>query len=149
MYLIILMSETCQGFFNIEDFYRSCNYDCLWWIFLDIKTVWCTHQNLHMTFKNILGFLQNLSTSWKSCVNEQWPKKSLFKKLTQCHDLWLKAKKRVKYIWVPEIMIDELVHIGQTKLYMFSVFSERFKVLHFRPFLDTNSYLRTKPYNFD
>ena len=31
-----------------------------------------------MTFTNILGFLLNISTSWKICVKEQWLKKSLF-----------------------------------------------------------------------
>ena len=41
--------------------------------------------------------------------------------------MWLKANKRVKYIWVPEIMID--VHKGLTKLNMFSVFGESLKSL--------------------
>ena len=76
--LKILMRETCLGFFNIEEFYQSCNFGCIWWIFKNIKATCCTYQNLCMTFTKILGFLLNFSTSWKSCVKEQWPKKSLF-----------------------------------------------------------------------
>ena len=79
LYLKILMRETCQGFFNIEEFYRSCNFVGFWWIFLNIKLACCTYQNLRLTFTNILGFLLNFSTSWKICVKEQWPKKSLFR----------------------------------------------------------------------
>ena len=78
LYLKILMRETCIGFFNIEEFYRHCNFGCFLWIFLNIKPTCCTYQNLPMTFTNILGFCLNFSTSWKSCVKEQWPKKSLF-----------------------------------------------------------------------
>ena len=74
----ILMRETCLGFSNIEEFYQSCNFGCFWWISKNIKPTCCTYQNLCMTFTNILGFLLNFSTSWKSCVKEQWPKKSLF-----------------------------------------------------------------------
>ena len=58
--------------------YRSFNFDYLWWIFLVVQPTFCTRQNLHMTFTNILGVLLNTSTSWKICVNEKWPKKSLF-----------------------------------------------------------------------
>ena len=74
----ILMMVTWLGFFNIEEFYQSWNFDCFWWIFKNIKPTCCTYQNLCMTFANILGFLINFSTSWKSCVKGQWPKKSLF-----------------------------------------------------------------------
>ena len=49
-------------------------------------------------------------------------KKLCKKKLTLHHDLWLKAKKRVNFIWAPEIIIDVLAHKGQTRLKMFSVF---------------------------
>ena len=41
--------------------------------------------------------------------------------------MWLEAKKRVKPIWVPEIMIDD--HKGYTNFYIFLVFSEPFKRL--------------------
>ena len=33
-----------------------------------------------------------------------------YSKMSIRHDLWLEAKKRVKYIWVSEIMIYDLVH---------------------------------------
>ena len=56
-----------------------------------------------MTFTNILGFHLNFLTSWKSCVKEQWPKKSLF------WNFWLnimtfdsRPKKKVEYPLVPE-----------------------------------------------
>ena len=78
LYLKILMRVTCLGFSNIEEFYQSCNFGGFWWIFENIKPTCCTYQNLCMTFTNILCFLLNFSTSWKSCVKEQWPKKSLF-----------------------------------------------------------------------
>ena len=78
LHLKILMRVTCLGFSNIEEFYRSCNFGCFWWIFKNIKPTCCTYQNLRMTFTNILYFLPNFSTSWKSCVKEQWPKKSNF-----------------------------------------------------------------------
>ena len=71
LYLKILMRETCMVFFNIEEFYQSCNFGCFWWIFSNFKTPCCTYQNLRMTFTNILGFLLNFSTSWKNCVKEQ------------------------------------------------------------------------------
>ena len=53
-----------RGFFNIEEFYRSCNFGCFWWIFADIKPTCCTYQNLSMTFTNILCFVLNFVTSW-------------------------------------------------------------------------------------
>ena len=68
LYLKILMRETFHVFFNIEEFYRSCNFGCFWWIKKNIKRTYCTYQNLCMTFTNILGFLLNFSTSGKSCV---------------------------------------------------------------------------------
>ena len=52
------MREICLGFFNTIDFYQSLNFDCVWWILLDIKPTCCTHHTLPITFKNILGFLQ-------------------------------------------------------------------------------------------
>ena len=78
LYLKILMRETCLGLFNIEEFYRGCSFGGFWWNFKDIKPTCNTNQNLCMTFTNILGFLLNFSTTWKSCVKEQWPKKSIF-----------------------------------------------------------------------
>ena len=77
-YLKILMRETCLGFINIEEFYRSCNFGCFLWISWNSQPTCCTYQNLCMTFTNIWGFLLNFSRSWKSCVKEQWHKKSLF-----------------------------------------------------------------------
>ena len=79
LYLKILMRVTGLGFSNIEEFYQSCNFGCFWCIFKNIKPKCFTYQNLCMTFTNILCFLLNLSTSWKSCVKEQWTKKSLFR----------------------------------------------------------------------
>ena len=78
LYLKILMRVTCRVFSNIEKFYQSCNFAGFWWIFKYIKPTCCTYQNLRMTFTNILSFLLNFSTSWKSCVKEQWPKKITF-----------------------------------------------------------------------
>ena len=81
--------------------------------------------------------------------------------------MWLKAKKRVAYPLVPEIMIDDWVNKGHTNLHMFSVVGEQIrslsnkqsklnsriqqhpKIAIFLPFVDTNSHLTTKPYNFD
>ena len=42
---------------------------------------------------------------------------------------WLvtRGQKEGIYIWVPEIMINDLVHKGLTKLNIFSVFSEQIK----------------------
>ena len=76
------------------------------------------------------------------------------------------AKKRVEYIWVPEILIDDLVHKGHTKLNMFTDFLNKLSAYAvnsqslifesnythkntFMPFVDTNSNLKTKPYSFD
>ena len=70
VYLKILMRVTRLCFSNIEEFYRSCNFGCFWWIFKNIKPA-CTYQNRCMTFTNILWFLPNFSTSWKRCVKEQ------------------------------------------------------------------------------
>ena len=53
-YLKILMRETCLAFFNIEEFYQSCNFGGFWWIFKNIKPACCTYQNLCMTFTNII-----------------------------------------------------------------------------------------------
>ena len=78
LYPKILMRETFLGFSKIEEFYQSFNFGGFWWIFKNIKPTCCTYQNLCMTFTNILFFLLNFSTPWKSCVKEQWPKKSLF-----------------------------------------------------------------------
>ena len=74
----ILMRETCLCFYNIEEFYQSCNFGCFWWNKKNIKPTCWTYQNLCMTFANILCFLPNFSTSWKGCVKEHWPEKSLF-----------------------------------------------------------------------
>ena len=87
----------------------------------------------------------------------------IFYYLTSWFANW--SKKRVKFIWVPEIMINDLVHKGHTKLNMLSVFGEQIKSLcsqqsklnfwnrlhptQFMMFLDTNSHLTTKPYHFD
>ena len=82
-----------------------------------------------MTFTNLFGLLLNFSTSWKSCVKEQWPKKYFFFILTKCHDLLLEAKQRVEYFWVPEIMTDDWVRKGQTKLGRYSLFGKQIKSL--------------------
>ena len=85
------------------------------------------HQNHCMTFINILVVF---FTSWKSCLKEQWPNKYLFQ------TFWLNAmicesrpKKRVEYIWVPEIMIEHRVLKGHNNYNIFSVFGELFKSL--------------------
>ena len=125
-----MASLTCLGFSNIEDFNQSCNFNYLWWIFKNIRPKWCAYQNLCTTFTNISGFPLNFSTSWKSCIKEQWPKKSrFFYILTKFHDLWLKAKKRVEYTKVPEIMIDDWVNKGHTNLNMCSVFGKQIRRL--------------------
>ena len=70
----------------------------------------------------MLGFFLNFFTPWKSCVKGHWPKKLLFpKKLAWLCDLALKAKKRVKYIWVPETMIDDCIQYGHTNINVSSV----------------------------
>ena len=78
LYLKILITVTCLGFYNIEEFYQP---------------ICCTYHNLYMNFANILCFFLNFSTSWKSWVKEQWPTKSLFH-IVWLHDLCLEAKKR-------------------------------------------------------
>ena len=52
---IILMNET--GFYNIEEFYQSCNFCCFWQIFFYVKLTCCTHQNICLTGRTILGSL--------------------------------------------------------------------------------------------
>ena len=74
----ISMRETCLGFSNIEEFYQRSNFGCFCWIKKNIKAVCCAYQNLCMTFTKHFGFLLNFLISWKNCVKEQWPKKSLF-----------------------------------------------------------------------
>ena len=55
-YLKILMRKTCLGFFNIEE---SCNFDCLWGIFLDIMPACCTSSSydLHKYFRFSFKFV--------------------------------------------------------------------------------------------
>ena len=89
--------------------------------FFYVKLICCSYQNLCVTFTNILGFLLNFLTSLKNCVKGQWPKKSLFPYCWR-HDLWLEAKKKEEYIWVPEILLDDLVHKGHTMFNMLTVF---------------------------
>ena len=43
--------------------------------------------------------------------------------------MWLEAKKRVKYTWVPKIMINDWVNKGHTNLNMFSVVDEQIRSL--------------------
>ena len=86
--------------------------------------------------------------------------------MTYLYYLWL-GQTRVKYIWVPEILIDDLVHKRHTKFNMFPLFDKQIQSicskqskynfcigLHpkknsFWPFVDTIIHLRTKPNNFD
>ena len=58
-----LKTVTFLGFFNIKEFYRSCNFGCFWWISKNIKPTCFTYQNLCMTSTIFLGFLLNFSTS--------------------------------------------------------------------------------------
>ena len=63
------------------------------------------------------SFLLNFSTSWKSCVKEHWPKKSLFQKcwfIVMIYDS--RPTRGQEYIWVPEIIIDDWVHKGHMSL---------------------------------
>ena len=63
-----------------------------------------------MAMLMFFGFLSNFSTVLKSCEKDQWPKYkffSFFNFLTERHDLLLKAKGKVEYTWVPEIMMDD------------------------------------------
>ena len=46
LYLKILMRVTCLGFSNIEEFYRSCNFGCFWWIFKNIKPIQYIHTKI-------------------------------------------------------------------------------------------------------
>ena len=69
-------------FLNIEKFYQSFNFGSFWWILFTVKPICGAYQNLCMNFTNILGFLPNFFTSWKSCAKEPWPKKSFFPKKT-------------------------------------------------------------------
>ena len=78
--LRILKSITCLGLSNTEERYQVWNFGCFWWNFSNNNPICCTYQNLCMTFANVFGFLLNFWTSWKSCVKEYWPKKSLFQK---------------------------------------------------------------------
>ena len=41
--------------FNIEEFYRHCNFGCLWWIFLLIRPICLTLQNSSWIFKVFLS----------------------------------------------------------------------------------------------
>ena len=84
--------------------------------------------------------------------------------MTLCHALWLKARKRVKYIWVPEIVSDAWVGKGHTKLnikkkkmwtnqelYQKTIKVEPLKTTspencNFMTYFDTNSHLATKPH---
>ena len=50
-----LKTVKCLGFFNIEEFYQSCNFGCFWWIIFTFKPICCAYQNLCMTFMNTLG----------------------------------------------------------------------------------------------
>ena len=79
LYLQILKSVTCLGFFNIEEFYEGSRYfGCFCWNISNINFLCCTYKNLSLTFPNVIGFFLNLLTSWKSCAKEQWPKKYYF-----------------------------------------------------------------------
>ena len=102
--------------------------------FFYVKPICCLYQNLCMTFTNILGFLLNFSTSWKSCVKRQWPKKSLFQKcwfnVMLCDSTWVKVKKSVEYLYsLKSWYIYDWVHKGHPKLNMFPVFSKQIKSL--------------------
>ena len=128
--LRILKSVICLGFSNIKEFSKGWNFGCLWCnLKKNIDSICCTYQNHCRTFTNVFGFLLNFSTSWKSCVKEQWPKKSLYHIFNFWHGLVLEAIQRVEYIWVPESMTNDWVCKGQTKLNMYSVFSEQIKSL--------------------
>ena len=99
-YLRILKSITCLGFSNAEEFYQSGHFGCFWWNFSINNPICCTYQNLCMTLTNGFGFLLHFSTSWKSCVKEQWPKKSLLYSSPRNHDRWLRLQRTNKAEYV-------------------------------------------------
>ena len=161
------MRETCLGFFNIKEFYQSCNFGCFWWIFLNIRPTYNTYQNLCMTFTNILVLVLPFSTSWKSCVKEQLSKKSLFGNFYKTswlvtpgqkeggvsfgpwnHDRWLSQQRshKFEYVfccwWRNQELKQETVKVELLK-------PTTPKKCIFMSFLDTNSHLSTKPWNFD
>ena len=120
-----------------------------------------------MTWTNILGFLANFTISWKCCVKEQWPKKSLFEIfylmswfVTQSqkesgiylgpwnHDRWLSQQRThtFEYVfscwWTNQELKQETVKVELLK-------PTTPENCIFMPFVDINSHLTTKPYNFD
>ena len=76
-----------------------------------------------MIFTNVLGFLLNFSTSWKSCVKEQWPKKSSFwnfwlnvmicdsrpkrgwNVLRSLKSLWMNGSTKDTQIWISYLLL--------------------------------------------
>ena len=86
-------------------------------------------------------------TCWTCCVKEQWLH-TLFFFFTYCHVLGLKAKKRVEYIKVPIIMINDRVNKGHT-LNMFSFFVEQIRCLSSKQLtlnqLNQKKFLTQKP----
>ena len=77
--------------------------------------------DLHQMFRFTPQFFNIIKK--KLCKKAMTKKKSLFP------NCWLnimicdsRPKKRMNYVWVPESLIDEWVHKGNTKLDMFPVF---------------------------
>ena len=92
--------------------------------FLQILTLYVVHTKIFVWPSRIfLVFSSIFFTAWKSCVKEQWPKKSPFSYFVT----W--GKKRVEYIWVPEIRTHYQLCKGQTKLNIYSVFGYQIKTL--------------------
>ena len=55
--LQILKSVTCLSFSNIDKFYQDWNFGCFCWkCLLNINLIYCTYQNLSMTFTMFLVF---------------------------------------------------------------------------------------------
>ena len=91
--------------------------------FFTFKHTCCAHQNLCVTFTNILGFLLNFSTSWKSCVKELRPKKTLFQhfwRTVMIYDSrpkrewhikdWSQGHDLVLWTWELEVLKSELLN---------------------------------------
>ena len=67
-------------FFNIKEFYQSCNFGFLTsGGFLLLSSLYFISKSSYDLCRYFRFFL-NFSTSWKSWVKEQWPKISLFSK---------------------------------------------------------------------
>ena len=111
MTIKILMRQTCLSFFNIEEFHRSCNFGYICGIFLDIKPT-DVHTEIFAgpswIFQIFFNNFQHYGKNAQMCNNLRTHCFNNKKKWLNFMICDLRPKKRVKYIWFPEIMIDAL-----------------------------------------